>query len=107
MNDANNLQAPPAPGTLAAIDPPLLTPLESPEKLDPQILNSRLREIQVLQTKRSLEPTETREGITLIQILRGTMSTAGPKSSARAKPKKVSSLADFEASLGLLSDAKG
>jgi hypothetical protein len=99
MNDVNSL---PGPQGGPPLEPPLLTPLETPEKLDPQMLNSRLREIQILQTKRALEPTETREGILLIQILRGTMSTAGPKSTARAKPKKVSSLADFEASLGLL-----
>ena len=97
MSDVSNYM--PAPD----LEPPLLAPLESPEKLDPAALNSRLREVQILQTKRNLEPSEIRESITLIQILRGTMSTAGPKAS-KAKPKKVSSLADFEASLGILGD---
>jgi len=96
MNDANSL-----PGSPADLEPPLLTPLESPEKLDPAALNARLREVQVLQTKRELEPSEIRESITLIQILRGTMSTAGPKAKPRAA-RKLSSLADFEASLGIV-----
>jgi len=94
MSDAN---------TLPALEPPLLPPLAEPEKLDPQQLNARLREVQVLQTKRELEPSEIRESITLIQILRGTMSTAGPKSRPKAAPKKINSLEEFEASLGLKS----
>jgi hypothetical protein len=87
---------------LPALEPPLLQPLESPEKLDAAALNARLREVQILQTKRDLEPEEIREAITLIQILRGTMSTAGPRARPKAA-KKISSLADFEASLGIKS----
>jgi len=83
------------------LEPPLLQPLPHPETLDHAALNARLREIQVLQTRRPLEASETREAIKLIQIIRGTLSTSGPKSSKSPKSKTKQTLADFEASLGM------
>lgn len=84
------------------LDPPLLVPIQAPETKDPAELNSRLREIQRIQAKRPLEPSENREGLTLIQIIRGTLSTSGPKGkTTRKKPAGKMSLDDFEASLGL------
>jgi hypothetical protein len=84
------------------LDPPLLVPLPSPQTLDPTELNSRLKEIQRIQAKRPLEPSENREGLTLIQIIRGTLSTSGPKGKGtRKKAAGKMTLDDFEASLGL------
>jgi len=84
------------------LEPPLLLPLASPEVLPtlplPE-LNARLREVQILQTKRPLESSELKETITILQIIRGTLSTAGPRKAKASR--KISSLADFEASLGL------
>lgn len=80
-----------------ALEPPLLQPLERPETLDPALLNSRLRDLQVLGTKRPLQPIEIREGCQLIRIIRGTQSTSGPKT-PKAKKGKMS-LADFEAAM--------
>jgi hypothetical protein len=85
------------------LEPPLLVPLQNPQTLDPAELNSRLREIQQIQSKRPLEPSENREGLTLIQIIRGTLSTSGPKGRAGTRKKAAGkmSLEDFEASLGI------
>lgn len=77
------------------LTPPLLPALLEPEKLELSQLNLRLREYQILQTKRPLEASETREAIELIHIVRRVNSTSGPKKEPKARKGKMS-IEDFE-----------
>jgi len=79
------------------LDPPLLAPLPQPlAELDPAILISRLREIQVM--RRRCQPSEINEAIEIMTIVRKT--TAGPGKPRKKAASKVR-LADLMSEIGI------